>query len=235
MRIIEQIDFDFSQITHNMDQLTRLGWIKRSLICDRVIREFLERYPEGTIVNIGCGLDTTFERTDNGKLKWYDLDLPDVIELRSKFVKENERRRFVAASFLENEWLEAIQVMGNVLFIAAGVFYYFEEPAIKRFMIRLIDRYPGSEILFDASSPLGVKISNKKVIESSGLGEKSHLIWGLRKTDDISFWDPRIRTINAYHYYRTGVPGLRSKLVGILAHWLRIQYMIHLRLRILGD
>jgi len=228
--IIEQVDFDFSQMTQNMDDLTQIAWIKRSLFCDRVIMEFLKSYPEGTIINIGCGLDTTFERTDNGRLKWYDLDLPDVIELRSKFVKENERRRFVAASFLENEWLEAIEVIGNVLFIAAGVFYYFEERVIKEFMIRLIDRYPGSEILFDVSSPLGVKVSNKKVIESSGLGEKSHLVWGLRKTDDISSWDPRIRIINTYHYYRTEITGLRNKLMGILAHFLRIQYMIHLRL-----
>ena len=228
--IIEQIDFDFSQITHNVDDLVQIAWIKRSLICDRVIKEFLKRYPEGTIVNIGCGLDTTFERTDNGKLNWYDLDLPDVIELRSKFVKENERRRFVAASFLESEWLEAIEVTGNVLFMAAGVFCYFEEPVIKGFMIRLIDRYPGSQILFDVSSPLGVKASNKKVIESSGLDEKSHLVWGLRKTDDVLSWDPRIRIINTYHYYRTGVTGIRNKLMGLLADFLRIQYMIHLRL-----
>jgi O-methyltransferase involved in polyketide biosynthesis len=230
IRIIEQINFDFSQVTRNIDDLVQIGWIKRSLFYDRVIKEFLKKYPEGTIVNIGCGLDTTFERTDNGKLKWYDLDLPDVIELRSKFVKENDRRRFVTASFLENEWLEAIEVIGNVLFMAAGVFYYFEEPAIKGFMIRLIDRYPGSEIVFDVSSPLGVKASNKKVIESSGLGEKSHLIWGLKKTDDILSWDPGIRIINTYYYYRTGVTGIRNKLMGLLADFLRIQYMIHLRL-----
>jgi O-methyltransferase involved in polyketide biosynthesis len=232
IRIIAQVDFDFSQITQNIDELTQIAWVKRSLCCDRVVKEFLERYPEGTIVNIGCGLDTTFERTDNGKLKWYDLDLPDVIDLRSNFVKENARRRFVAASFLDNEWLEAIEVIGNVLFMAAGVFYYFEEPVIKGFMIRLIDRYPGSEILFDASSPLGVKICNKKVIESSGLDKRSHLIWGLKKTDDLLSWDSRIRTINTYHYYRTGITGIRNKLIGILADFIRIQYMIHLRLGI---
>jgi O-methyltransferase involved in polyketide biosynthesis len=229
IRIIGQVDFDFSQITQNINSSIKTGWIRRSLFCDRVIKEFLEEYPEGTIVNIGCGLDTTFERTDNGKLKWYDLDLPDVIELRSKFVKENERRRFIAASFLENEWLEAIEVIGNVLFIAAGVFYYFEESEIKGFMIRLIDRYPGSEILFDASSPLGVKVCNKKVIKGSGLGEKSHLVWGLKKTDDVLSWNPRIRIINTYYYYETEATGLR-KLMGMLADLLRIQYMIHLRL-----
>jgi O-methyltransferase involved in polyketide biosynthesis len=125
IKIIEQVDYDFSPMTQNLDELTQIAWIKRSLFCDRVIEKFLTNYPEGTIVNIGCGLDTTFERIDNGRLKWYDLDLPDVIELRSMFVKENERRKFIATSFLEKEWLKKIEVRGNVLFIAAGVFYYF--------------------------------------------------------------------------------------------------------------
>ena len=91
-------------------------------------------------------------------------------------MKENERRQFIATSFLEKAWLENIKVSGNVLFIAARVFYYFEEQVIKNFIIRLIDAFPYSEILFDVSSPLGVKIANKKVVESSGLDEKSHLV-----------------------------------------------------------
>ena len=230
IRILEQVNFDFSQITHNIDDISQIAWIKRSLYCDLVIKEFLEKYPEGTIVNIGCWLDTTFERTDNGKLKWYDLDLPDVIELRSKFVKESERRKFIIASFLEKGWLEDIEVSGNVLFISAGVFYYFDEQTIKEFIIRLIDAYPNSEILFDVSSPLGVKIANKKVVESSGLDEKSHLVWGLEKKEDILSWDRRIRIIDTYYYYRTQVVGLRNKLIGKFSDFLGIQYMIHLGL-----
>jgi len=230
IKIIEQVDFDFSQITQNIDDLSQIAWIKRSLFCDQVIKEFLTRYPEGTIVNIGCGLDTTFERTDNGKLKWYDLDLPDVIELRSKFMRENERRKFIVASFLDKEWLENIEVSGNVLFIAAGVFYYFEEQVIKDFIIRLIDTYSNSEIFFDVSSPLGVKIANRKVVESSGLDEKSHLVWGLESKKEILSWDTRIRIIRTYYYYRTLGIGIRNMVMGLLSDFLGIQYMIHLGL-----
>jgi O-methyltransferase involved in polyketide biosynthesis len=230
VKIINQINYDFSKIAKNIDDLTQIAWIKRSLFCDRTIKEFLAQYPEGTIVNIGCGLDTTFERTDNGLLKWYDLDLPDVIELRSKFVKETDRRKFIASSFLEEEWLENIEVRGNLLFIAAGVFYYFEEQVIKEFIIRLIDTYPNSEILFDVSSPLGVKLANKKVVESSGLDEKSYLIWGLEKKEDILSWDTRIRIIDTYYYYRTLRIGIRNILMGMLSDFLGIQYMIHLGL-----
>ena len=230
VRIIEQVHFDFSQITQNIAEISQIAWIKRSLYCDQVINEFLKKYPKGTIVNIGCGLDTTFERTDNGKMKWYDLDLPDVIELRSQFVKEDERRKFIATSFLEEQWLEEIEVSGNVLFISAGVFYYFDEKTIKEFVIRLVNKYPKSELLFDVSSPLGVKLANKKVLESSGLDEKLHLIWGLEKKEDILSWDKRIRIIETYFYYQTQVDGLRNKLMGKISDYLGIQYMIHLGL-----
>ena len=129
----------------------------------------------------------------------------------------------------DKEWLENIEVSGNVLFIAAGVFYYFEENTIKQFITRLIEAYPNSEILFDISSPLGVKIANKKVIESSGLDKKSHLIWGLEKKKDILTWDPRIKIKATYYYFRTLRIGLRNLMLGILSDFLGIQYMLHLK------
>ena len=230
VKIIDQVDYDFSKMTQNMDELSQIAWIKRSLICDQVIRKFLSSYPGGTIINIGCGLDTTFERTDNGKLKWYDLDLADVIELRRKFIQEGERRKFIASSFLEKEWLENIEVHGNVLFIAAGVFYYFEGNQIKDFIIRLVNKYPGSEMLFDVCSPIGVKIANKKVVESSGLDEKSHLIWGIENKKNLLTWDSRIKIIRTYYYFRTVRIGLRNILMGMLSDFLGIQYILHLKL-----
>lgn len=230
VKIIQQVDFDFSKITQNIDEISQIAWIKRSLFCDQVIKQFLDKYPDGTIVNIGSGLDSTFERTDNGKLKWYDLDLPDVIDLRSQFFEENERRKFISASFLENEWLDEIEYKGNVLFIAAGVFYYFEEQQIKEFLIRLLDRYPNSELIFDVCSPIGVRVANKKVVESSGLDERSNLIWGLEKDEDLLSWDNRIQIIDRYFYFRKHVKGWRNNMIGKFSDFMRIQYMIHLKL-----
>jgi O-methyltransferase involved in polyketide biosynthesis len=230
VRIIDQLDFDFKPMAGNLDELTQIAWIKRSLIGDLVIRNFLTQYPAGTIVNIGCGLDTTFERTDNGKLKWYDLDLPDVIELRRKFILENDRRKFIPGSFLEKEWLENIDVNGDVLFMAAGVFYYFKELEIKEFILRLLDTFPGSELLFDVCSPAGMRVANRKVVESSGLDEKSHLTWGLENKKDILTWDSRLKIIHTYYYFRTLRIGPRNFLMGTLSDFLGIQYMLHLGL-----
>jgi O-methyltransferase involved in polyketide biosynthesis len=230
VRIIDQVDFDFAPLARNLDELTQIAWIKRSLTCDQVIRKFLAAHPEGTIVNIGCGLDTTFERIDNGRLRWYDLDLPDVIGLRRKFIEESDRRQFIAASFLDGGWMESIQCAANVLFIAAGVFYYFEGPQIRELTLRILHAFPGSELLFDASSPTGVKIANKKVVESSGLDERSYLKWGLDNKKEILAWDPGIRILATYYYFRTFRMSPRNIVMGVLSDSLGIQYMLHLQL-----
>jgi len=62
---------------------------------------------------------------------------PDVIALRKNFIQEAERRKFISSSFLDQGWLKEITIVENVLFIAAGVFYYFEGDQVKDFLIRL--------------------------------------------------------------------------------------------------
>ena len=61
----------------------------RSRRFDRYVLDFLNIYPNGTVINFGCGLDTRFDRIDNGKTIWFDIDFPEVIELRRRFMKEN--------------------------------------------------------------------------------------------------------------------------------------------------
>ena len=231
VKIIDSVNFDFSLMSKNLDDIIQIAWIKRSLICDQIINKFLSHNPKGTIINIGCGLDTTFERIDNGYLTWYDLDLPDVIELRRKFIKESVRRKFIASSFLEKAWLSEIEIKEKALFITIGILYYFHEQEIKDFIITLINTYPGSELLIDVCSPLGMKIANKKVVESSGLDKKSNLVWGLKNKKDILAWDERIKLLGTHSYFRDHhFQGIRNKIMGFLSDLLGIQYMIHFQL-----
>jgi O-methyltransferase involved in polyketide biosynthesis len=63
---------------------TRVVMIVKSRDFDRFTQDFLARHADAVVVHIGCGLDTRFDRVDNGRVEWYDLDLPEVIELRRK-------------------------------------------------------------------------------------------------------------------------------------------------------
>ncbi len=230
--ILATLDYDFSTIARNISPITRLAWIARSLHTDRTIRDFLARYPDATIVNLGCGLDTTFERIDNGLLHWYDLDLPDVIELRKRFIEESGRREFIACSLLDDAWLPRVQPAGAVFFIASGVFYYFEECQIKALFIRLAEAFPGSEVLFDACSPRGLRMANKKVIKAGGMDESAVLKWGIRQAAEMQSWDGRIAILEEYPLFRRFGRELSAK-----ARWgmwmsdsLGIMSMVHLRL-----
>jgi len=177
--IINKIDYDFTTISNYIHAVTQHEWIALIIHIDRTINEFLMKFPKATIVNIDCGLDTTFDRIDNGELFWYDLDLPDVIELRKKFVLERERRKFISCSFLDDRWFSELHIEDNVLFMSAGVLYYFDEYQLKEIFNKIASSFPGSEFVFDAASSFGVKTANKKVIESSGLDQRSYLKWGL--------------------------------------------------------
>jgi len=230
IRIVDSIDFDFSTIAREMHELTMAAWVARSLVMDRLVRDFLARNPDGCVVNLGCGLDTTFDRVDNGKVRWFDLDLPDVIELRRRFIAETERRTFVADSLLEEGWLGSVPASCVIMFMASGVLYYFEEREIRAVLIRLADRFPGSEIGFDAASPKGVALSNKMVIRRGGMGEGALLKWGIDRTRDIEAWDPRLRVLDEIRYFRgTGVRP-KKRFMAWLSDFLRIQYVVRLQL-----
>ena len=54
--------------------------MERLVAVDERVRNFINRYADGIIVNVGCELDTMFSRVDNGRIKWYNVDLPERID-----------------------------------------------------------------------------------------------------------------------------------------------------------
>lgn len=97
-KILEAINYNFDKFaTANNSQIgTCLG----GMILDNWVGTYLKQHPQGSVVEIGAGLNTRFERVDNGELRWFDLDLPDSMKLRKQFFKETERRKFITASAL---------------------------------------------------------------------------------------------------------------------------------------
>jgi O-methyltransferase involved in polyketide biosynthesis len=231
--IVGKLDYDFSTIAANIHPVTRLAWIARSIHVDRTLRDFLARKPEATIVNVGCGLDTTFERVDNGRLTWVDLDLPDVIQLRSGLVPQGPRRRSVAGSVLDHGWWHGLRADDGLMLVAAGVLYYLEEAQVRDLLSRLATAFPGSELVFDVCSPRGARIANEKVIRDGGMDEGAVLRWGIERPRALAGWDPRIEVLEAYRLFRgvTGRLPWRARLGTLLSDAMNIMSMVHLRLR----
>jgi len=233
VEILNKMDFDFTLINNNISEISQRGWVIRSLLIDKTVREFIQKYPKATIVNIGCGLDTTYERIDNSEIVWCDLDLPDVIELRKRLLHEKSNRKHIASSFLDYQWFNELGKTDNVLFIAAGLLYYFEEQQVREFLIRLADSFPNSEIIFDASSPIGIKMANKMVIKNSGMDIDSVLKWGLKKAQEIESWDNRLQVLGEHVFFKSMKKGMKLKniIAAFLSDYLRMQYLVHVRIR----
>jgi O-methyltransferase involved in polyketide biosynthesis len=124
--------------------------VLRTAILDFWVRGFLAAHPGGTVVELGTGLNTRFERVDNGRVHWLDLDLPDTIDLRRKFFADTGRRRMVAASVLDEGWLpEVARSPGPYFFVAEGVLVYLPQDQVLATLARIAQRFPGALLALD--------------------------------------------------------------------------------------
>jgi O-methyltransferase involved in polyketide biosynthesis len=195
LNIVESIDYDFSEIEERVNPLSRASWIARSIYFDSKIKAFLEKHPEGSVINIGCGLDTTYERINCDNAIWYELDFPEVIEIRKTFIQESKNRVFLPYSVFETNWYDRIKNKKHVFVMFAGVIYYFEADEIKRIFEEMMDKFEDTYMAFDYSSPLGIKIANKKVIEKGGMDKEAYLKWGIEDIYEIESWNNKIKII----------------------------------------
>jgi O-methyltransferase involved in polyketide biosynthesis len=124
--------------------------VTRTLIFDGWVREFLREHPAGTVVELGTGLNTRFERVDNGTCHWIDLDLPDTIEVRRRFFADTGRRQMIAASVLDDEWHDVVAgCPGPYFFVSEGVLTYLDEERVKSSLRETARRFGSSLIAFD--------------------------------------------------------------------------------------
>jgi methyltransferase (TIGR00027 family) len=209
--LVAQMDAAFAQIKKiKMDDEDKVTIVLRSREFDRYTRDFMARHPQAVVVHIGCGLDPRFERVDNGQVEWYDLDLPEVIELRRKFIgDEGERYHLLPCSVFDSSWVETVRAhrCDNVLFLAEGVFMYFQEAQVKSLVVMLRERFPGAELVFDAFSPFLVRANNLRLkISRTKIDARYH--WGLRRGKDLEGWCNGITLLDEWRPFDRPEPRL---------------------------
>lgn len=146
--------------------------VLRTAIVDSWVRAFLAEHPAGTVVEIGTGLNTRFERVDNGSVHWIDLDLPDTIALRRRFFTDSERRRTVAASVLEEAWpREVEEYPGPFFFVAEGVLVYLPQDQAAQALTRIAERFPGAHLALD-TYPRRLLVKQHQQAERKGMAAR---------------------------------------------------------------
>ena len=115
------------------------GVVARTIMLDRQLKGIIQNAPDTVIVNVGAGFDNRFERVDNGKILWFDLDLPDSIAARRKAYPQHERVTMIAGNALEDNWCGQVKDAlagrkSKPVFIAEGLFMYLTLDQIRAFL-----------------------------------------------------------------------------------------------------
>lgn len=128
------------------------GVIARTIMLDRQLKGIIQNVPDTVIVNVGAGFDNRFERVDNGKILWFDLDLPDSIAARRKAFPQQERVTMIAGNALEADWCGQVNEAladrkSKPVFIAEGLFMYLTLDQIRTFLEVLKNNFPNGGTL----------------------------------------------------------------------------------------
>jgi O-methyltransferase involved in polyketide biosynthesis len=214
VEIMNRIHADFSKLM--MQRHDEIAVIIRMKRFDRHVREFLARNPDGVIVHIGCGLDTRYERIANDRVEWFDLDVPEVMELREKLIAtEAPHYHTITASVFDTGWLPEVERFkpSPILFMAEGVLPYFEEAQVRELFLRLSEHFPGCEFVCDAHTPFVIWADN---LHLAFAGLKARLHWKLKDPRDVQSWGKDFCLLDEWNYYADDEPLMKPFL------WFRV-------------
>lgn len=123
------------------------------------IEGYLGKHPNATVVEMGAGLSCLRRQMGNETNPWYCLDMPDVIELREKHVPKGLYEHNIVCDLNDFSWFDEINFdpARGIVFVAGGLFYYFEKERVQQLFRAMAGRFPGGLIVFDAVNSLGLK------------------------------------------------------------------------------
>lgn len=188
---------------HFKKYLRKVGTIamcERALIMDNAVQNFLNHNPKGKILNIGVGLETSYYRLKQPIVPWFDLDLPDSIELRKKLLPiKSINVTYIAKSMFDESWIDDVGNISNGLMITVpGVFPYFDEDSVKLFFNTFAPKLKGAEIIFDVTSNMGRFFVGQQ-IKLAGM-KSATLDWGILNPKEMEKWNKHIKFVKAYSY-----------------------------------
>lgn len=145
VRIYRALDYDYACSFGKPDG----SHATRSLMFDEAVRAWLDKHPQGTVVELACGLETQFQRVDDGQVQWVCVDLPESIAVRERFLPPPERCRHVPKSALDLSWMDDVGTAGPLFVSMQGLLMYFEERDVRALLSAILQRFAGSTLMFD--------------------------------------------------------------------------------------
>lgn len=180
--IASLIDYDFEKVNGFGNNLM----VIRAKKLDTWLEEFLERYPNATVLNLGCGLDTRVSRIiPPSTVRWYDVDFPEVMEIRKHFYSNQNGYEMISSSITELDWLEQIPRTNPVMVIAEGVLEYLTESEVKELLNRITSFFPHGQIAFDVMNSFAIQSGKESLKETTG-AEHKWMVDDVRQVDQLN-------------------------------------------------
>jgi O-methyltransferase involved in polyketide biosynthesis len=194
--ILGSVQYDFNQL--KIPQKTEVTLQIRASQIDSYTREFIAEHSNALILHLGCGLDSRCLRVHRADTRWYDLDLPKVIELRRKFFDEDGSYHMIGSSVTDLNWIEQVSADDRPFFIAAeGLLMYLPEHEVRSLILHLHEKFPGSGLVFDAFSTQTVKrVQAHPSLQKTG----AEIHWGIDDPHEIELWSDGIKLKEEWYF-----------------------------------
>jgi len=217
---MRHIDYDIRK------QYGKLGWrlvggmgctvvATRAATFDELTARYLADHPAATVIQVGCGMDSrVFRINPPPSVAWYDVDYPDVIDLRRQLFPERNAYHPIGAPLADLSWLDDVPRDRPGLLLAEGVLMYLSEAEVKALLNAVVSHFPGGEMIFDVVHPMILKSVGSNV---GGTGATYK--WALNDPQDIRQLEPKLELVKEFKI---------SELVGFsrFAFWLRAQFRV---------
>jgi O-methyltransferase involved in polyketide biosynthesis len=126
-------------------------------------------------------------------VEWYDIDYPDVADLRRQLYPTPDHYHLLAASVTDPSWFPEIPNDRPVLMIGEGLTMYLTEDDGVALLRRVVGHAPSGELQFDAFNRLGIRSQwTNAVVRRSG----ATLSWGINGPDEILEAVPGLRLLS---------------------------------------
>lgn len=222
--ICAMLDYDFAEKGRQMKTTAGLfGTLEVAqrqydVCCEA--KDYLKEHPNAAVINLGCGLDDTFHKCDNGHCLGYNVDVPDVIAIRNELLPAGERETNIGCDLNNFKWMDAVDSSGGAVFFATGVFYYFKIENVKRLFLGIAERFPGSVLVFDSCNRLGAKMMMKTWLKKAGITDVG-AFFSLEDPEELESWSDSFASVTSKSYMR----GYRDIYGDVrLAHKLMIKF-----------
>jgi methyltransferase (TIGR00027 family) len=167
----------------------------RAATFDQLTNQYLADHPDATVLHVGCGMDSRVFRVDPpATVQWFDVDYPDVIDLRRQlFPERGASYHLIGAPLDELRWLDQVPRDRPGLFIAEGVLHYLSETEVKALLNAVVPHFPGGQMIFDICNSMIVKRTGSNI---GGTGATYK--WGLDDPQDIQQLEPKLELIKEF-------------------------------------